>query len=227
MWLAFLAAALPFRRRADPTRLDDQALVRAALGGDPAAGRALVDRAAPAIRARVLRHVRGRRLGGLDVDDLTHEVWCRLLAGDAKRLRAYDPAKGKTFGGYLSLIAGQLVSNVVEEHRAVKRSAPGGETALDDARAVSEPAPSPEATAGSRQALRALFAHLEAELPPRGRVVLHLLYADGLSIDEAAGRMGAKRQVVYNWQHRIRTLARAHAAKKEPGGGAVGPGERQ
>ncbi len=227
MWLAFLAAALPFRRRADPTRLDDQALIRAALGGDSAAGRTLVDRAAPAIRARVLRHVRGRRLAGLDVDDLTHEVWCRLLAGDAKRLRAYDPTRGKTFGGYLSLIAGQLISNVVEQHRAVKRSAPGGETNLEDARAVSEKAPSPEAIAGRRQELRALFTHLEGELPPRGRVVLHLLYSDGLSVDEAAGRMGAKRQVVYNWQHRIRKLARAHAQEKEAGEDAVGPGERQ
>jgi len=215
MWLALLGVLLPLRRRTDPSSLDDRALVRAALEGDPKAGSALVERAAPAIRARVLRHIGRRRLAGLDADDLTHEVWCRLLRDDAKRLRAYDPAKGKTFGGYLSMVAGQLISNVVEQHHAVKRQAPGGETALEEATAVGEKAASPERSAIERQSLRALFAHLDGALPPKGRVVLHLLYTDGLSVEEAARRMGATRQVVYNWQHKIRKLARAHEAGGE------------
>ena len=224
MWVTLLfATLLPFRRR---DALDDRALIRAALGGDADAGRALVDRAAPAIRARVLRHVRGR-LGGLDVDDLTHEVWCRLLQNGGKRLLAYDPARGKTLGGYLSMVAGQLISNVVEQQRAVKRSAPGGETALDDARQVSEPAPSPEETAAAREDLRALFEHLEGALPPKGVRVLYLLYSQGLGVDAAAERMGVKRQVVYNWQHKIRGLARAYAEEKGTDSAAVVQGERR
>jgi DNA-directed RNA polymerase specialized sigma24 family protein len=146
------AALLSFRRR-DPHALSDVALIRAALDGDARAGRALVDRAAPPIRARVLRHVGPRRVAGLDVDDLTHEVWCRLLDDDGRRLRAYDPARGKTLGGYLSMIAGQLVANVAEHGRAQRRSAPGGQVELNDE--TPAPAATPEArTARARSSRR-------------------------------------------------------------------------
>ena len=62
------------------------------------------------------------------------------------------------------------------------------------------------------QAKDALWQHLEEQLSARGRVVLSLVYTDGLSVDEAAARMGVKKQVVYNWQHKIRGLTRAWAA---------------
>ncbi|MGV3621265.1 MAG: helix-turn-helix domain-containing protein [Archangium sp.] len=38
--------------------------------------------------------------------------------------------------------------------------------------------------------------------------MLKCLYSDGLDADETARVLGVNRQVVYNWQHRIRSLAR-------------------
>lgn len=203
-----LGAVLSLRRQDDvPT------MIRQALAGDRRAARRLAERCAPVIRVRVLRMTRGRTgPGGLDTDDLVHEVWCRLLTDDGRRLRSYDPARGKTFEGYISMIAGQLVATVAEHHAAAKRRAPGGHGELEEARHVAAAAADPEANVAGRQAKDALWQHLEAQLSARGRVVLALVYTDGLSVDEAAARMGVKKQVVYNWQHKIRGLTRAWAA---------------
>ncbi len=221
MLALILATVLRFAR-AEPPPTD---LIRAALAGDARAGQDLVAQAAPAIRARVLRHTRGRRgPGGLDTDDLTHEVWCRLLSDRGRRLLAYDPARGKTFGGYLSMITGQMISNLAETHGAQKRSAPGGLGALDEGVAVPEAKASPEVQVDARRALEGLWGALEQELPDRGRVVLRLLYVDGCGPAEAARRMGVKTQVVYNWQHKIRGLAkdwRQAAAESGKGEGAA------
>src|SRR5688500_15721273 len=109
MLLSLLATLLGFGRRATVAS-DDRDLVARALTGDEAAERSLVKRVAPAIRARVLCVTRGRPgPGGTEVEDLIHEVWCRLLENNGRRLRAWDPARGKTLEGYVSLIAGQLV----------------------------------------------------------------------------------------------------------------------
>jgi transposase len=39
--------------------------------------------------------------------------------------------------------------------------------------------------------------------------VAALLYADGLDVDAAATALGVQKQVVYNWQFKIRQLTRA------------------
>ncbi len=204
MLIQLLATVIGLRRPDDAP-----ATIRAALAGDRSAGRRLAERVAPVIRARVLRMTRGRRgPGGLDTDDLMHEAWCRLLADDGRRLRNYDPTRGKSFEGYISMITGQLIATMAEKHGAAKRKAPGGEGELSEAAAVPAPVADPESMAAGRQLQDALWQHLEDQLSNRGRVVLALVYADGLTVDEAAARMGVKKQVVYNWQHKIRGLTR-------------------
>lgn len=223
--ILLVLALLAFRR---PPPTDDRALIEAALDGDATARRALVERVAPIVRARVRRHVRGPRgPGGLDVDDLTHEVWCRLLSDDAARLRAYDPERGKTLDGFVSMVAGQLVATVAEHHRAQKRAAPGGEGPLEEAEAVAAPVATPEKQAEDRRALSALWTHLDAHLPERGRLVLRLLYLDHASPDEAAATLGVNRQVVYNWQHKIRGLAGEFAAEAKDAAAGGGRSQRE
>lgn len=57
--------------------------------------------------------------------------------------------------------------------------------------------------------------YLSAELPERGRLVLQLLFKDGLSPQDVARTLNVKVQVVYNSQHRIRNEARRYIEAQE------------
>jgi RNA polymerase sigma-70 factor (ECF subfamily) len=188
------------------------ALVRLALDGNGAALRQLVARLMPVIRARIRRqlHARGRgAVGQHDGDDLAQEVWLTLLGDDGRQLRQYDPERGMTLEGYVGRITEREVHNRLVAARALKR---GGDTAevhletLPDGEAADG---DPEAHAVTRDLAAALDQHLESHLSERGRLVLRYLYTDGEAVETTARALGVTHQVVYNWQHRIRSLADA------------------
>jgi RNA polymerase sigma factor (sigma-70 family) len=193
-----------------PTNAEDVALLRAALEGRAAARNRLVVRLAPVVRARLRRALCNwpeGRIGAHDVDDLTHLTWCRLLEHDAARLRAYDPGTGVSLVAYVSMVTQQLFLNVLEQHRAGKRAA-AATVELEDAGDVPAPVDAARA-ADARADLERVHGHLMRTLPERGRAVLALLYLDGLDVDQTAASLGVNKQVVYNWQFKIRQLARA------------------
>lgn len=159
------------------------ALVTAALGGDAAAMGRLVHRLHPVLRAR-LRHA-GAAPGAAAVEAL----WVRLLGQGGRRLRAYDPTLGITLEGFVGALAAREI---------------GAERTP-----VAEP---PIASAGEvadARLTRDLLAHLEVGLSAKGRVLLCFLYRDGCSVAETADALGITQQVVHDWQHKIRRLARA------------------
>jgi RNA polymerase sigma factor (sigma-70 family) len=193
-----------------PTNAEDVALLRAALEGRAAARNRLVVRLAPVVRARLRRALCNwpeGRIGAHDVDDLTHLTWCRLLEHDAARLRTYDPGTGVSLVAYVSMVTQQLFLNVLEQHRAGKRAA-AATVELEDAGDVPAPVDAARA-ADARADLERVHGHLMRTLPERGRAVLALLYLDGLDVDQTAASLGVNKQVVYNWQFKIRQLARA------------------
>jgi RNA polymerase sigma factor (sigma-70 family) len=202
-----------------PSNADDVALLRAALAGQAAARNRLVTRLAPVVRARLRRALAnwpGQRLGAHDLDDLTHQTWCRLLEHDQARLRAYDPETGVSFVAYVSMLTQQLFLNVLEQHRAGKRAA-AATVPIEDAMEIASTTDT-AAALDARADLARVWGHLMAELPERGRAVAALLYADGLDVDAAATALGVQKQVVYNWQFKIRQLTRAFL-EGEGGGG--------
>ena len=67
----------------------------------------------------------------------------------------------------------------------------------------------PEAQAIAQDLALRLGAHLKASLPARGQLVYRYVWEDGRSPTEIATLMNVERQVVYNWQHRVRDLVRA------------------
>ena len=207
--LALIAALLGFLRRTPPSGGDDDvALVGRALAGQAEAARALVARLGPVIRARVLRMTGGRPApGGEDLDDLVAEVWSRLWEHGGQRLRAFDPARGKTLEGYVSLVAGQLVQSRARAALAEKRGGGRAREPLEAAMDKGSAHPHPEEAALEAEDLSGLWAHLEAGLSARGRLVLRLVYVDALTVPEVAAALGVNAQVIYNWQHRIRSLA--------------------
>jgi RNA polymerase sigma factor (sigma-70 family) len=229
---SIFASILGFARKAGhapapaPT-LADSTLIDAALRGERTAVRRLMERLTPVIRARVLRLTRGLPgPGGHDADDLISEVWARLLENDALRLRAFDPTRGKTLEGFVSLIAGQLVITEARAARAEKRGSGRAAEPLDAADSVPAAQPDAEGLMSQAQGFDALWAHLEGQLSDRGRLVLRLVYVDGLSVPEAAAALGVTAQVVYNWQFKIRGLAEAWRAGAEDPGGVAVRGER-
>lgn len=212
---ASAAVMVPAEALGRARALDDVALISAALGRDRAASLALTERVGPFIRARVLRATRGRPLAGLQPEDVMQEVWCRLLADDGRRLRAYDPARGKTLGGFVNMIAAQVMSNLIEESAARKRRPEGGFTDLEHAPEASSAAPRPDQAVQARGALASMWKHLEATLPPSGRLVLQMLYADQLTPDEIARRLGCSPNTVYSWRFKIKKAALAYRASQD------------
>lgn len=212
---ASAAVMVPAGALARARSLDDVALIEAALGRDRAAALALTERIGPFIRARVLRATRGRPLAGHAPEDVMQEVWCRLLADDGRRLRRYDPARGKTLGGFVNMIAAQVMSNLIEEAGAHKRRPEGGFTDLDHAPESTSAAPRPDQLTGDRAALRSMWQHLEATLPPAGRLVLQMLYVDQLAADEIARRLGCSPNTVYSWRFKIKKAALAYRAHRD------------
>ncbi|MCB9545528.1 MAG: sigma-70 family RNA polymerase sigma factor [Myxococcales bacterium] len=193
----------------------DVVLVAQALAGKAAAGRLLTARLLPVIHARcrvfLARRASGR-LGAKDADDLAQEVWLALLANDGHALRAYDPERGMSLEGYVGLLSRRQLWRNVDALQAQKRG-PGAE--LHDAEAAGRVAAvgDPEAHVLGQELAAALHGHLEAELPTRGRLVLAALYEDGHDAEQVAGLLGVSRQVIYNWQQRIRALARRFLAE--------------
>lgn len=204
--LALSAVMVPAGSLERARQLDDVKLIDAALARDRAAALALTERVGPYIRARVLRASRGRRLAGHGVDDLIHEIWCRLLADDGHKLRMYDPERGKTLGGFVSMIAGQVIGDLLQKDRAQKRRPPGGFASMEDAPHASGGARPDEATA-DKDELGAVWRHLDETLPARGRLVMKLLFVDGLSTEQIADRIGLSANAVYGWRFKIKKAA--------------------
>lgn len=196
---------------------DFHGLVRRAVRGRPQAVRVLVRLLMPVVRARVRRFLQGRagrRLGPLDADDLSQEIWCKLLEDDARLLLAYDVERGCTPQSYVGLLAQREMFNRLQKENALKRGGDRHPLPLSETDALSGNA-DPERDAAARELLAEMSVHLEASLPERGRDVLRLVYEEGNEPAEAATALGTTLQVIYNWQHRIRTEARAFLAALE------------
>ncbi len=193
-------------------------LLDAALSGDRRAIDGLVERLMPVVRAicrRVIERRSGRRAGPYDGDDLVQEVWLILMRDDAERLRQWDPERGASLESYVAMVARSEAGKVLRLEQAARRGGGAEIRALDDARGVAG-GHDPEAVALGRSLQADLDAHLADNLAPKGRLILRLLYSDGLSPAEAARSVGCTTQVIYNWQHKIRRLIKARLAETHP-----------
>lgn len=171
------------------------ALRDAAAAGDPAAWRALYDAAFD----RVAGYARWRA-GGLDdlADEVVQETW--LTA--ARRLQAFDPAKGP-FAGWVTGIA----ANVMKAQLRARRRRPT--VPLSGA----EPAPAPTGPAEQAEGV----ARALADLPDRYEQALRAKYLDGMAVDAIAAAWGETPKAVES------LLTRARQAFREAYAGRDGP----
>ena len=207
-------AGAPARPHHGPQEADERALIRAAIAGDEAARMLLGKRIRPVLRARVRQFLKGRRpprLGPDDCEDLMQLIWLRLTENRGRLLRQFDPERGMGLEGFVGLIARRELYRRQRELQAQRRG--GGDTPVELAQAGSEPAADaacPERRVAEREQVDLLVRHLGQQLPARGKLIFSALYVDELSVAETARMLNVQTQVVYNWQHRIRVLARAY-----------------
>jgi RNA polymerase sigma factor (sigma-70 family) len=176
--------------------MDD--LVANCLRGDQDAWRAFVDRYARVIFAAV-RHVlshRGSSEHGGRVEDVTQEVFLRLVRDDYKLLRAFNPVRA-TLVTYLTIIARSTALDAVRRHEIRLIS-------IDHA---------PEPVAQTHDLPDAVDIP-QGLLSPRQRLVLGMLFDRQMSVAEAASVLGIDAQTVRSTKHKAISKLRQHFGQK-------------
>jgi len=163
----------------------------ACINGDKHAWDAFVDRWAGVIYAAVQRTMRARGAADrADVEDAVQEVFIRLLKDDFRLLRGYD-ANRASLSTWLTLVARSVT---IDRHRK-KRPAT---VALDE-----HDRPAPQADPPP-----ALSVPVQV-LTERQRLVLRLLFDDGLTVAEAARFLAVDEQTIRSTKHKALMRLRA------------------
>ncbi|MEM9458126.1 MAG: hypothetical protein AAGF11_28385 [Myxococcota bacterium] len=178
---------------------------------------ALVVELLPVIRSEVIHDLRRRaRLHGRDaqqeVDDLVQEVAIHLLSDRGRRLRRWDPARGRSLPSFVRLLTRHRLSRVF----GVRRGHPWAGATSEDPEGLEEQACEParafEHTL-SRQQLERLIDRLRARSSERSLRLLELIHVQQRPIPEVCRAMHMTRGAVDQWNVRLRRFARQLAAQ--------------
>jgi RNA polymerase sigma-70 factor (ECF subfamily) len=173
----------------------------ACTSGDPGAWADFVDRYAGLITAAVRRTVRGV-VAEQEIADRVQDVFVRLVANDCRLLKTFDPRRA-SISTWLTLVARSTTIDHLRRRRVDAVSL--GVAKIDPA------APEPAAAAPPPAEVP---LHL---LTARQRVVLRLLFDDGLSVAQAAAFLDVNEQTIRSTKHKA--LSRLREALDTPGHG--------
>lgn len=179
--------------------------LHACIAGSKSAWDAFVRAAAPVIYAAVRRshHSRGAQSVG-EIDDRVQDVFMRLLRDDCKLLRTFDP-KRASLVTWLTIIA----RTVVHEHARKRQLPTTGMDAL--APIAADPASEPILASGAGASLGETRFPLGA-LSEQQRQVIEMLFQEGLSVEQAAARLGVEPQTIRSAKHKALTRLRERMA---------------
>jgi DNA-directed RNA polymerase specialized sigma24 family protein len=196
----------------------------------------LVGRFGQGLRCRVRQTLRrsGVAVSPEHLDDLTQEIYCRLLADGSRRLTGCRGRSAGQVGAYLGRLAERVVFDQLRLARAVKR---GGRLAIEvglagrrGAQQVADPAAGPEERVllGERCGrVRRCCATLGGQ---QAVLVVELVLAAGFTTPEIAAALGggvtpqAVRRLISTVRRRLRRPRRAPAGERTPAGGPSGAG---
>ncbi len=156
-----------------------------------AAWDAFIRRYAPVIWASVRRTAGSGRPGRDDPGDLVQEVFLKLLRDGRRLLRSYDPARS-SLPTWLSLVARSVAIDHLRRHRV--RTVP-----------IAEDCSRPDRTL--RPAEEPVPVHL---LTARQRLVLRMLFDEGMSVADAARVVGVDEQTIRSTKHKALCRLREH-----------------
>jgi RNA polymerase sigma-70 factor (ECF subfamily) len=147
---------------------------------------------------------------GVEIDDATQEVFVRLVKDDFRVLKSFD-ARRATLSTWLTIVARSTAIDCMRRKRL-------GTTTLESHHAPTSPAPGPTQSliddAPTDSTGAALPMHL---LTDRQRLVLGMLFDEGLSVSQAAKRMGVDEQTIRSTKHKALSRLRQHFGVDSPG----------
>jgi RNA polymerase sigma-70 factor, ECF subfamily len=185
-------------RNAEPLCRDSR-LLQGLLADDPAAWRAFNTRYSRLIYSCISR-VMARFSAVTSCDDV-REVYAtlcvQLLANDKKKLKSFEAGRGTKLGSWLGMLA---VHAAYDHLRAVRRSPV--HSPLIEAESLSAEQPSPFELSLSRERA-AHVSRLMDSLSDKDKLFFKLYFADGLSPEVVAERMGISIKTVYSKKHKI------------------------
>lgn len=205
--------------QSDLRRVQDYALLQAAIGKDPRAWQELLRRFRPLIFRCILRVVRryGAVLDNEDINEIFGEVCVSILHNDMHKLRAYDPGRGARLSSWLGLLAINAAHDFLRQitrRPAVVQLEPLGDSAVDAL--AEQPADQPSAL--DQLLLKERFTILErllAGFSLRDRRFVELYYGCGLSPEQVAAEMGISVKTVYSKKNKLRN--RLERLARRPG----------
>lgn len=147
----------------------------------------------------------GKTPSGEDMDDLVQAVYVKLLRNDRRLLRSYDPSRA-SISTWITLIARSVTIDALRKKSLETRP-------LDEASAT------PENTPG----------HTTPDMPPiptsiltaRQRLVLSMLFEDGLEIADVAKVLDVNPQTIRSTKHKAMERLRAHFGDSNSRDGAT------
>jgi RNA polymerase sigma-70 factor (ECF subfamily) len=154
---------------------------------------------------RAIQRVRSRfpgLIGAEDVVDIYAGLCVELLNDDKRKLRSFDPSRGRGLGVWLAMVARHATYDFLRERRRqpelpwLAEELSGGEAPVEDA-------PDAFRVCCAKESVRVVAALLE-DLSPRDRQFVVLYYCQGLEPEETAQRLGICVGTVYSKKHKIR-----------------------
>ena len=179
----------------------DRKLLNDLLAGHSGGWKIFVDRFTSLI-LKVIRqtaHAHSLKLTGDDAEDLCAETFSELLQRDMAALRNFRGSS--SFATYLAVIARRIVVRKLTEHRFMKALGHvNAHRAAVDFASSETPVP--------RQAeQRDQVDNLLSSLPDEASRLLRMIYLEGLSYTEVAGKLGRSLNSIGPMLSRIRAMA--------------------
>ncbi|MEM9456483.1 MAG: sigma-70 family RNA polymerase sigma factor [Myxococcota bacterium] len=170
-----------------------------AIGGSPSAFEQLYDRYADKVRYAVARAAlqRGRTQ---EIDELTQEVWCRMLDDDRRLLRHYDPRRGR-LAPFISMVAYQQALLVTRRHQ---RHSERVEAEVDDETFVDGKSSRFVEELIHGELFYKLIKRANAELREGDRMLLRALYLDQKTYRSIASQLGVSPNAIYKRSERLK-----------------------
>lgn len=177
----------------------EQTLLDGLLEDDPAAWRTFNTRYARLIYSCISRVMSrfSTVTGGDDVREVYATLCVQLLSNDKKKLRSFEANRGTKLGSWLGMLA---VHAAYDHLRAVKRTPV--HSSLVEAESMSAEQPSPFELSLHRERA-AHVSRLMDSLSEKDKLFFQLYFADGLTPESVAERMGISIKTVYSKKHKI------------------------
>lgn len=172
----------------------------------------MIERLIPIVESEVryilAASVRGHHCDLHDVQDFVQEVLVNLLDRDAKTLRSWDPARGRSLESFVRLVARRRVASIFRRRSrkawALASIADSGSRLT----AMSTSDIDPEHRAADLQRLERILGYLDTCLDTRGKTLLRSLCVEELTVEDVCAKLSISREAVYAWRFRLRRMVR-------------------